>query len=353
MPSYSKVGGGLGEPMTRANQRRSWLIGCGCVILALMAIAIAALALTLTDDAHWEGVNETHVVSRKDGADIEIRDGSNLILHDSIIDSFTYFVYQMITLAPAFGPEGPDLLFGDPGATYARLQAFTAIGFRVWDRVFIPIGGIFASNGLFGEDALAIVIADFANWIHGPIIGTGPAILIISDENAKENVKSLSAEVALHKVAGLDPRSFDYKGASSAGVKADLKAQMTGLHGFIAQEVAKSIPDAVHITTDYLPDDFDTDKFPPEALLDPFGILVEVVGALQAMWANGVITAGEFLIASGPPGNSNIAPCFNATRYPTGRDKGRCICEAQKCGQNSPPPPSPQCLAMMRACGGL
>ncbi len=347
---YGKVGGGLGEPMTKANQKRTWLIGCACVILALLAIAIAALALTLTEDAHWEAVNETHVVSRKDGADIEIRDGSNFILHDSIIDSFTHFVYQKITLDPAFGPSGPDLLFGDPGATYARLQAFSAIGFRVWDRFFIPIGGIFDAVGLFGEPALAVVIGDFANWIHGPIIGTGPAILIISDADAKENIKSLDAGRALDMVSNLEPRSFDWKGSTTAGLSAGEKAQMTGIHGFVAQEVGSVIPAAVHQTTDYLADDFDTTKFPAQSLMDYNSLIVELVGAVQSLWGNGVTTTGDTLMADHANLAVNMTDCFNTTRYATPRAKGRCICKAKRCG---PDPANPKCLAVDRACGGV
>jgi hypothetical protein len=330
-----------------------WKWGCILLILAAIGVAIAGLVYAMTDDAHWQFIDEERIVSRHDGADVEVKEGGNLVIHDAIVDSNEHTVYEKITLDPFFGPEGPDLLFGAANATYARLQAFYALGFRVWDRFFIPIGGIFASNGLFGEDALAVVFDTFANWFHGPIIGTGPAILVISDEGAKENIKSLDSGVALDKVSKLEPRSFDWKGATSedaAKLPVKMRNGMKGVHGFVAQEVGSVIPSAVHSTLDYLPEGT---EFPPQALMDYNAIIVELVGAVQSLWSNGVILAGRTATANGPVRDLPITPCFNTTNFPTPRDKARCICSTMQCGLGNPNAPiNVKCLDVAAACGG-
>lgn len=327
--------------------------GCVLLILAAIGVAIAALVYAMTDDAHWQFIDEERIVSRHDGADVEVKEGGNLVVHNAIIDSNEHTVYEKITLNPLFGPEGPDLLFGAANATYARLQAFYALGFRVWDRSFIPIGGIFASNGLFGEDALAVVYDTFANWFHGPIIGTGPAILVISDENAKENIKSLDVSKSLGNIAHLEPRSFDWKGAKSEeAVKLPVKmrAGMKGVHGFVAQEVGAVIPSALYSTSDYLPEGT---NFPPQALMDYNAIIVELVGAVQSLWSNGVILSGKAATAGGPVRDLPITPCFNTTVFPTPRDKARCICSTMQCGLGNPNAPlNEKCLDVAAACGG-
>ncbi len=341
-----------GDPsLTKEEKRqrgRFWRWGCIFLILVLMGLAIAALVLTLTEDAHWTFDEDDDVIkSRHDGADVEVMDGGNLIIHNRIIDSGEHTAYEKITLDPAFGPSGPDLLFGAANATYTRIQAFFAIGFRVWDRLpgnFIPIGGIFAANGLFGEDALSVVIGNFATFIHGPIIGTGPAILIISDEDAKENIQSLDSAELLGNVARLEPRSFDWKGASENFLTAKQKASMEGVQGFVAQEVSAVLPRAVHTTSDYLPTGT---GLVSQSLMDYNYITTQLVGAVQAMWANGVNTAGDSAMV-GPQAERDIAPCFNATAYPTERQKARCICNTQTCGAN---PTTPTCKATTRACG--
>jgi hypothetical protein len=357
---YHAVGGGIATgatPEQRAEQRRRLMTFCGFCMLVTLGIALGGLITSLTTDVHWEAANETHIMPRKDNVDVEVGKGGNLIVHDSILDSFTHYVYQKITLDPIFGPEGPDLLFGDPGATYARLQAFYALGFRVWDRSFIPIGGPFQSNGLFGQDALAIVIDTFVTWVHGPIIGTGPAIMVISDESVKENVKSLDPAASLSNVAGLEPRSFDYKDASqgSATIHAKVKKQMTGLHGFIAQEVDTVIPAAVHSTADYLDGSTNSETGPSMSLLDYNAIITELVGAVQSLWANGVLNAASVFdqMDNGGAVGQQIAPCFNTTNYPTTRTRARCICNLKQCGKSAPNAPiNIKCLDLAAACGG-
>lgn len=321
-----------------------WRWGCLLLLLATLAVAIAALAYAMSDDAHWMFVDKERIVSRHDGADVEVKEGGNLVVHNSIVDSYAHTVYEKIVLDPLFGPEGPNLLFGAANATYTRLQAFYALGFRVWDRFFIPLGGIFASNGLFGEDGLAVALDTFANWIHGPIIGTGPGLLILSDEDAKENVKSLDSGVALGKVSKLEPRSFDWKGAkseSAAKLPAKTLDSMTNVHGFVAQEVGAVVPSAVRSTTDFLPDDT---ELAPQALMDYNALIVELVGAVQSLWANGVIVASRGM---GPVNTQPFSPCFNATTYHTPRAKARCICTTMRCG----PSGNQACADVVNACG--
>ena len=354
---------GQGDSAARKRHSKSCHFWKWAIILLFLLVAttgVVALVVALTDDAHWsydEGAGT--ITSRHDGADVEVKEGGDLVVHNSIVDSFLHTVYEKITLDPIIGPEGPDLLFGAANATYARLQAFYAIGFRVWDRSFIPIGGIFASNGLFGEDGLAVALDTFANWIHGPIIGTGPGILVISDEAAKENVKSLDAGRALGMVSKLEPRSFDWKGAKSAEaakLSVKMRSDMKNVHGFVAQEVGAAIPSALHSTADYLPADT---GLTPQALMDYNALTVELVGAVQSLWANGVITAAQAHVQGqtqtqdqGQP--TDIEECFARRDLP--RDTARCICAVQRCGPQGsklPPPPSPTCLALFRACGNL
>lgn len=354
--NFTPLGGGLGLGRTKtgasSNMNMSiWTWLCVLLILAAFVMSIIALILVHEIDAHWDKVNETHIVSRAEDADVEIRDGSDFILHNRILDSFAHVVYEKIILDPFFGPEGPDLLFGDPGATYTRLQAFSAIGFRVWDRFFIPFLPFpFTPVGLFGESALAVVIGDFATWIHGPIIGSGPAILLLSDESAKENIQSLDPAKSLVGVSKLEPRSFDWKGASSAEVGGKItervKAHAQGMHGFVAQEVGAIVPGAVHSTSDYLPEDTDFSQHPPIELLDFNAIVTELVGAVQSLWANGVIGSAQGL---SPPDRLGISACFNATNFPGQREKARCICETQRCGTARIP--NEACLGVEQACG--
>jgi hypothetical protein len=359
MPQYHQVSGGIGMGATseqRSKQRGRLMAACGLCMMITFGIAVGALISTLTTDVHWQAANATHIMPQKEGVDVEVGEGGDLIIHESIIDSFTHYVYQMITLDPIFGPEGPDQLFGDPGVAYARLQAKFALGFRVWDRNFIPIGGPFQPNGLFGEDALAVAIDTFVTWIHGPIIGTGPAIMVISDKSVKENIKSLDPAAALANVAGLEPRSFDYKDVShgSASIHAKVKKQMTGLHGFIAQEVNAVVPTAVHSTADYLADNTNAGKEPPMSLLDYNAIITELVGAVQSLWANGVLNAASVFdqLDNGGAAGELIAPCFNTTNYPAPRDKARCICANVRCGTLNPNQrPNFNCLGVENACG--
>jgi hypothetical protein len=325
---------------TANRQCNFWTWGIIMLILILVGVAITAIALALTN-AHWSYDSDLDRIStRHAGADVEVKDGGNLVVHNSIVDSFEHTIYEKIILSPFFGPEGPDLLFGAANATYARLQASYAIGLRIWDRAFIPIGGVFASNGLFGEDGLAVALDTFVNWFHGPIIGTGPGILVISDKNAKENIESLDPRVALKNVAQLEPRSFDWKGArSAAGATLPIKRKMAmlGVHGFIAQEVGVAIPHAVHSTSDYLPEG---KEFTPQALMDYNAIVVELVGAFQSLWANGVISAAQ----SGTQ-LPTVQRCLNNSTTP--RETARCICNTIACSSSA----SPSCLSIARACG--
>ena len=319
-----------------------WKWGCILLIFVAVGLSTAALVFAMSEDAHWQYDADTaRITSRHNGTDVEIKEGGNLVVHGNIVDNFEHIIYEKIVLNPLFGPEGPDLLFGAADATYTRLQAFFAVGIRVWSRSFIPIGGVFAPNGLFGEDALAIMVGSFATWIHGPIIGTGPAVLVISDANAKENVRPLDPQVALDKIARLEPRSFDWKGAKSAAagkLAAQTRRSMLNVHGFVAQEVGAVIPSAVHNTNDYLPEGT---SLTPQALMDYNAIVVELVGAVQSLWANSVTAAALHVV------DDNIRPCADGVQYPTQRSKARCICEAIHCG----PTPTPTCTAVLNACG--
>ena len=337
----------------RGAARAFWIwMAVAILILAALVMAAVALSEVFTNDAHWKLVNSTHVVSRHSDADVEIRNGSDFVLHNRILDGFEHIVYEKITLNPTFGPTGPDLLFGDAGATYTRLQAFFAIGLRVWGREFFDFGFPFTTGGLFGEPGLAVLVGSFATWVHGVIILPGPGILILSDETTKENIKSLDPAESMHRLTKLEPRSFDYKAASGlkdGQAKHLAKKYLKGAHGFVAQEVGSAIPQAVHSTWDYMPEEYRTgnDRL---SLIDYNTILTELVAAYQAMWANGVLTAAEVEMGQderrrAPPQRLPIAACFNSTTYPAPREKARCICGLQRCG------PPQTCVGLARACG--
>ena len=74
----------------------------GMVILAITAlvISIVALVFAMTDDAHWIFSKQKNIItSRYDGADVEVREGSDLLIHNQILDGL-YAVYERITLVP-------------------------------------------------------------------------------------------------------------------------------------------------------------------------------------------------------------------------------------------------------------
>ena len=113
------------------------------------------------------------------------------------------------------------------------------------------------------------------------------------------------------------------------------------------------MPNAVHKASDYLSDgDLNAETGTGDtSLLDYDAIVTELVGAVQSLWANGVDMAGERVLSRGGPDDLSIAPCFNETNFPTGRIKGRCICELTRCGQMTGTTRDTPCLGVLRACG--
>jgi hypothetical protein len=67
----------------------------------------------------------------------------------------------------------------------------------------------------------------------------------VSDERIKTNIRSIDDGVALNELRNIDPVTYNYKDFIAYG--------STTVMGFIAQQVATYLPQAISLTSDYIP----------------------------------------------------------------------------------------------------
>lgn len=324
-------------------------MACNLVVLVGVGLAIAAFVISLENrhalendvaqksDLLWD--REGSVTrSSEDSTEVEIKDGNDLSIFGGLLHKATGVTHSLIQRAnfkPALNAEDPVLfpaglmqVFGSRAADalYTSMQAFRGIGLWVADRG-MALGAldplIFSPVGLFQENGLVMYLGSFATWIHGPLIIGGP-MATPSDVKLKQNITSLDAPLCLGAVSRLEPRSYTWK---ANGVQE---------RGFVAQEVQAVVPEAVESASKYLGGEKMADD---TLLLKRDELLPDIVGAIQALWSNGVVTAAETHAPS--------ASCLSSNND-SPRAAARCVCLLAStliCADDQ------SCVRVQRACG--
>jgi len=330
------------------NGSRSLLSMClNVVVLVCAGLAIAAFVISLEnqdklkndvalkEDALWQR-DGTVTQSIEESTEVEIKAGNDLSIFGSLIHKalgVTHSVIARVNYKPVLNALDPSVfqaglmqIIGSRAtdALYTSMQAFRGIGLWVADRNMLPGSldpDIFSPVGLFQEPGLVMFLGSFATWLHGPFIVGGP-ILTPSDASLKQNITSLDTPSCLAAVSHLEPRSYTWK---ASGMQA---------RGFVAQEVQAVLPGAVGSSSTYL-----GDSAGEKLLLNRDEMLPDIVGAIQALWSNGVITAAETHAPS--------ATCLSANSD-SPRAAARCVCTLAPtliCAEDA------SCVRVQRACG--
>ncbi len=302
---YKKVGFGLGGPATTgAAAVYGTVVWCIVILwaLAVTAAAIVALVFAVTNQ-HWRFDDLTnHLVSRHQDIDVEVRAGSDLIVHDRVLHSGTDVMLDKVFLSPTLQlfPPGQDLLFGDRSVPYSRLQAGLAIGLRLGtDSVLTPPGI------LFGEDGLKVLVEPFGVHVASaffPVVG----VFVPSDARIKTDVRHMDGAEALRNVLALRPRTYHYTDEWYDGVlHATAEERAVRRRGFVAQELRRVLPNSVRNTT-YLLGGKMVDDFMDVRKED---IVTDVVGALQLMLCMDVLDVAYAVVDAAQ--TDNLRRCIS------------------------------------------
>ena len=268
----------------------TWVSCCGFICFIIFAIVAAvALGVALGNSTRWmiDPVTE-NLIPKSEDADVEIRSGNDLIIHDSILHSGSDVLAtkdESFTPVLPIGPTGPRFVFGDQAVTYTSIQADFAIGFRLGTSSILMPSGI-----LLGEPDLKVLIEPFGVHVASvlvPFFG----IFVPSDQRIKREVEDVDGAEALSNVMNLKPRTYLYEDfwhqartASGAGRGEGEDSDHWGssvpkIRGFVAQEVEMVLPNSVEEKTMKLNgltvDDFKT--------LRKEDIITETVAAIQEL----------------------------------------------------------------------
>ncbi len=260
-----------------------WCIG---IIWGLTITVVAIVALVFASDTFWIRDEVTdNIISRNSNADVEIRAGNNFIIHDKLLHSGTNVMAEKISFTPVLpiGPTGDDLVFGDQGVTYSRLQAGLAIGFRLGTNSFLTPPGI-----LLGEPDLKVLIEPFGVHIASiliPFFG----IFIPSDERIKTNITDMNVTEAMVNIMSLRPRTYYYTDTWHEMLGEEtVESRGEKRRGFIAQEVENVLPHSVKQTSLNL-DGKIVDDFRDLRKED---LITETVSALQLIFYQSICELG-------------------------------------------------------------
>lgn len=301
-------------------------------ILWAIALTVAVIvALVFAADFHWERDSITsNIISKHTNADVEVRSGNDLVVHNRIIHSGSDVMAEKITFSPpVFFPTGDDFVFGDQNIAYARLQAGLAIGFRLG-----TFSGI--APGMFLQPDLKVLIEPAGVHISSflfPFFG----IFIPSDERIKTNITDMDSVQALRNVLSLRPKTYYYEDwwYEQLGEDDD-QFSKPKRRGFVAQDVEKVLPNSVKEINMALNGKM-TEDFRDLRKED---LVTEVVSAVQHIYYESVLETAYTVFYPGDPfsqvnGGNSIPTwaepgraCFNATF--SSQIQVECVCDKVK-----------------------
>ncbi len=327
-PSYRKVGNFGGGASSQSSSRL--IYACLWLFVAFVAIGLSIAAFVIaTRNNHWRKDTLTNDLVSKPAADVEIRSGFDLKIHNRLLHSGTDTAIDKIAFSPVipFLPDGPDFLFGDQGVTYTRIQAGLAIGFRLGAQATFPI---------FFEPGLSVLIQPFGIHFASPFfnpLGT----FVASDERIKTDIAPMDEAEAFRNVLELRARTYRYVDEFYDAMGYDVaQSSQPRRRGFVAQEVETVLPNSVRETIFNL----------RNASLEDFkdlrkeDIIVEAIAAVQYLAHRSVVEEASRLFPRDPfaaPGSGlptgtpswmgDVDACVRDAASPFAV-RSKCVCDA-------------------------
>jgi len=223
------------EPLTEGDKTsHRWANSFMCVFIIAI---IAVLSLVSVVALRWTLV-EGNTMILHDGMNIEgdLLTQGQMTTTGTVNSDKWYKIHnctaiRKIFFSPMFiFPDGLDILFGHEDTPYTRIEAGTAIGFRLTPT---------------HHGSLVLLLSRHFIWAFRHVLlfhGVSGA----SDGRIKKEVQAIDGTTALNAILGLKPVTYEYEDAYLN--EQDEYKQGERYAGFIAQEVETVIPNMVRKT---------------------------------------------------------------------------------------------------------
>jgi hypothetical protein len=274
-------------------------LGAVYIVVTLAIIfSILALIFSFTASSLWQRNSYTGNIVSNGNSNVEVNDGVDLIVHDSVLLNSNTIIDGSSSLDIA-GEIGSECTFGSSTLNYTLLQANNQVGIVISGSSEPTLFSVDGMVALSNENAISVaapIISPFGNYIG-------------SDQRVVTNVVTANVTQAFSNILSLAPRQFMFNSTWVAQQPNNLSPSTT-YDGFIAQEVAEVLPQAIIENTVQLgPTEVVTDF----KSLNIDMLQVPMVSVLQGLIALFAFTKAEMLCYPQPyntPANQTGVPSF-------------------------------------------